>query len=142
MMRQLVITRPVLLVSTVLVLSGCSSSKYPRCIPVTGKVLLNKQPVAEAQVALHPRSGTLTTLPMAITNDKGEFTLTTFAAQDGAPEGEYIVTVELKQLVQQGEEKTRSGKNLLPPDYANPKKSSLNATVKPGGNDIVLELVR
>lgn len=133
----------VLLASTVLFLTGCGGSKYPPCIPVSGKVLLNRQPVAEAQVTFHPKNGTLTTLPMAITNEKGEFTLTTFTERDGAPEGEYVVTVELKQLVQQGEEKTRSGRNLLPADYANPKKSTLKATVKPGDNTPnILELVR
>lgn len=129
--------------STVLFMGGCGGSKYPLCIPVSGKVLLNKQPVAEAQVTFHPKNGTLTTLPMAITNEKGEFTLTTFTERDGAPEGDYVVTVELKQLVQQGEERTRSGRNLLPGVYANSKKSALKATVKPGNTaPIIVELVR
>ncbi|HQR41444.1 MAG TPA: hypothetical protein PLX97_02145 [Gemmatales bacterium] len=126
------------------IVAGCSSGpKRPACYPVNGKVFLNQQAVAEAQVTFHPKQGNSITLPIAITDGNGEFHLTTYSDRDGAPEGDYIVTVELKQLVQQGEEKTRSGKNLLPADYANITRSPLKATVKPGTNSgVILELKR
>lgn len=124
---------PVLLLF--LFLTGCSSSGgSATCYPLKGTVLYQKQPLEEAQITLHPVSGTITPLPTAITNKDGSFVVTTWSADDGAPEGDYTVTVTWKQLVLQGEEKTRSGKNLLPAIYSDPKRTPLKCKIQAGEN--------
>src|SRR5688500_9516347 len=74
---------------------GCGSAA--RCHPVRGRVLLGKVPIAEAKVVFHPLDGQLPggQRPQAFTDEHGRFTLMTERPGDGAPEGEYAITVEL-----------------------------------------------
>jgi hypothetical protein len=62
---------------------------------VTGEILVNGKPVRDAAIAFHPtkKSEGRVSTSRGITDSEGKFTLTTFVAGDGAPEGEYIVTV-------------------------------------------------
>lgn len=118
-----------------LLMAGCSSTPgRPACYPVKGTVQFQQQPLEEAQVTLHPVSGTITPLPTGITNRDGTFSITTWAANDGAPAGDYKVTVVWKQLVQQGEEKIRNGKNLLPAIYADPLRTPLKCSITTDAN--------
>lgn len=120
-----------------ILVAGCSGGPVrPVCFPVQGKVLFENQPLSEARLIFHPVRGELVPQPTAVTSPDGQFQLATWADKDGAPAGDYIVTVVYQQLVQQGEEKVRSGKNLLPVLYADPRKSPLRATVKEGSNTL------
>src|SRR5262249_10851529 len=62
--------------------------------PVLGKVLYKDQPVKGLLVTFHPKGkADLTThLPVGLTKEDGTFTLTT-GQKEGAPAGEYVVTV-------------------------------------------------
>lgn len=81
--------------------------------------------------------------PSAVTDEQGRFKLTTLKPNDGAPEGAYAVTVELRDLVLVAGEPIRNGRNLLPPKFADAKTTSLRYTVGPGANDAVMfELVK
>ena len=73
--------------------------------------------------------------PTAITKPDGMFELTTFHAGDGAPLGDYAITVELRALTTGGEEPTRSGPNTLPTKYAKPE-TGFKYTVIEGDNQI------
>lgn len=121
---------------------GCNSGPVrPVCQPVHGRLTFEKQPLAEAQLVFHPLNSSFVPLPTAMTRADGQFDVTTWADNDGAPLGEYLVTVEWKQLIQQGEEKVRSGKNMLPAIYADAKKSPLRCIIKEGDNTLpVFEL--
>lgn len=114
--------------AALLFLLGCSyGPALPVCYPVTGKVLLNNQPVAEAMVVLH-QVGVKTDsfpLPVAVTDAQGNFALTTLQTGDGAPVGDYVATVVRRQPMQSGDEINRSGANELPPKYAEPTTSGL-----------------
>jgi hypothetical protein len=82
---------------TLVVLAGCGGKKFPKAYPVKGKILVNSQPAKECQIALHrtsPGDPAFPATPSAVTDDKGEFQLTSYTSNDGAPEGEYIVTIE------------------------------------------------
>lgn len=117
------------------VLAGCSdSSSAPH--PVQGQVLLGDQPLAEAIVIFHPQQETLPgqPKPLGISDAEGKFQLTTLQSHDGAPAGEYRVTVELRQERFSGEELTRDGSNLLPAAYARPETTPFKATVSSGDN--------
>jgi len=74
------------------VLAGCGGgADRPAMVPVSGTVNYNGSPVEGATVTFasetSPRSST------GETDSSGKFRLTTFDTNDGAPAGEYIVTI-------------------------------------------------
>jgi hypothetical protein len=122
-------------------LAGCADGGPPR-YPVDGQVLYGGQALAEALVIFHPKRQTPPgqPKPTGITDGEGRFQLTTLQSHDGAPEGDYAITIELRELQQMGEEATRSGRNLLPHRYAKSDTSPLSCTVKRGPNEIALRI--
>ena len=83
-----------------LVLAGCGKSDFHRVYPVKGKILVDGQPAFECLIYLnrtfdddHPRRVT----PYALTDEQGEFQITSYITNDGAPEGEYVVTIEWRE---------------------------------------------
>ncbi len=93
---------------------------------VSGKVLKNGTGVANATVVFHANRTELGFMkPRAITKTDGSFELTTYKANDGAPFGEYEVSIE-QWLTDRPDEGPR---NRLPTALGNPAKSGLKATV-------------
>ena len=122
-------------------LVGCGGSHKAAVYPVAGTLTVSGQPAANAMVAFHPldQAGSQTTLPVASTGPDGTYRLTTYAAGDGAPVGEYAVTVvwpddsqphdECEDVVKHDRFKGR---------YADPAKSPWRVTVGPGTNEVPL----
>ena len=123
-----------------LLLSSCQ--RGVTAYPVRGQVLVGGKPAVGATVVFHPADAAdpRALRPAGVVQEDGSFTLRSYDPQtcptpmDGAPAGEYLVTV-----------------NWLPPDYAeyrnvlpdklngryvDPKTSGLRATVKPEPNDL------
>jgi hypothetical protein len=120
-----------------LLTAGCSpTSSLPACYPVKGRVLFEGNPIPEAQVTLHPVGHSIAVKPVAYTDAQGNFTLSTYGSNDGAPAGKYIITVQWRQLIQVGEEKTRAGKNQLPAHYASEKQSKLSCIIQECENEV------
>lgn len=96
----------------------------------------NRKPVAEAMVVLHPigNAPALTQKPMAFTDDNGQFAITTFERGDGAPCGDYQVTVVQRAPKLVGEELVREGPNQLPLRFSDPATSGISFTVVGGEN--------
>jgi hypothetical protein len=119
-------------------LSGCGGPMGPICAPVKGTVKYKGKPLAEAMVVLHRLGGDIegNQKPMATTDANGAFTLTTFNQNDGAPPGDYAITIELRAPKMVGEEIVRDGPNLLPPRYAKPESSGVKYTVVEGDNQV------
>lgn len=118
-------------------IAGCGSDAAgPVCHPVQGTVFYGGKPLAEGMVFFHPLdSAESTQRPIAVTDKNGRFELTTFQKGDGAPAGRYAITVELRELVDDGDDElVRKGRNLLPQKYQNPKTSGLQFTVGDGDN--------
>lgn len=115
-------------------LGGCGERIAP-VHPVRGQVLLDGLPLEGADVAFHPQVGEGRNLT-ATTNADGRFELTTHAPGDGAEAGKYGVSIQWRELVQEGDEASRAGKNLLPPRYADPATSQLEAEVREGTNEL------
>jgi hypothetical protein len=116
-------------------LVGCGGDGRPACHPVTGKVLVDGKPAVRAVVAFHPlapQADGQSYGPSTITGDDGGFRLTTFDAGDGAPAGEYAVTVVATYVVKGGQDVAVS--DLLGGRYADPKTTPLKVTVKEGDN--------
>ncbi len=122
-------------------LAGCGA-KGPELHPVTGKVLVNKKAAEHATVVLHPvnAAGPDTPRPRGKVAADGTFTLTTFIDGDGAPAGEYRVTVEQWLAGTRADDPPA---NRLPAKYAKPESSGLVAKVGPGTTELaVFELTR
>jgi hypothetical protein len=75
-------------------LAGCPSPAPLRVAiyPVEGRLFVSGLPAANAHLTFHPIDGSRVR-PVGRTGSDGTFTLTTFAPGDGAPAGEYVVTV-------------------------------------------------
>jgi hypothetical protein len=120
-----------LAVMTVLGCQGKSPQFESRpTVPVQGKVLINGKAEEGVQIFLHPNDSSQQGKPRGITDAEGRFCLRTYHDGDGAPAGEYVITVywpapyNPKMAVE----------DQLPPDrlgqrYMDPKRSTLRATV-------------
>jgi hypothetical protein len=108
--------------------------------PVRGKVFFEGSPAPNAVVTFHllnPQTKRFTRAGDALTEADGGFTLSTYTANDGAPEGEYAVTVVWWDPADAGGWPER---NLLPEHYGKPETTPFKAAVKAGANEVVLEL--
>lgn len=100
-MRQLCMSRPfrlarrIGLAVTVLTLASCGNERFTHKVyPVKGKIQVNGQPAKDCQVVLNPTYEDKHPIaPLGRTNDAGEFQITSYTPNDGAPEGQYVVTV-------------------------------------------------
>jgi hypothetical protein len=75
-------------------LAGCGSGRLAT-YPVKGKVLVDGEPAQGVHVAFYPKDtgGHSPYIPSGQTDENGEFVLSTFITGDGAPAGEYDVTL-------------------------------------------------
>ena len=127
---------PVLIVLALVVLCpACSSGRKP-VHPVRGRVLVNGKPATQAQVLFHPaQGGEAEPKPSGQTDEQGYFTLTSYARNDGAPEGDYAVTVTLFRVFRCGDQELVPY-NVLPQRYASRQTSQLRAAINKGSNEL------
>jgi hypothetical protein len=72
--------------------------------------------------------------PTGRTGENGSFALTTYEAYDGAPEGEYIITVDLRRRDPDAEGDVSH--SVLPARYLKPDTSPLRAQIRKRNNDL------
>jgi hypothetical protein len=120
----------------VLVSVSCAKSDRKPVFPVSGQVTLDGKPLAHAFVVLHPQgvTGADDVRPHAHADANGSFALTTYDSADGAPVGEYRITVEKYKPPKESDKGLPV--NLLPARYAKPETSSLTAHVQEGKNEL------
>lgn len=126
--------------------AGCqsqdTSNNRVKVYPVEGKLNVLGRPAGNAHVAFHhvdkDRIGGL--CPVGVTRPDGTFQLITYGGNDGAPEGEYVVTVIWPNESVSVDECCADPLNLdrLQGLYFDPAKSTLRATVRPERNEITL----
>jgi hypothetical protein len=122
-------------------IAGCGSSQSTDRLPVfpvVGKLVYDGRPLKGAFVILHPKSaahGKAAPRPHAQAAADGSFALTSYESSDGAPAGNYTVTVELRSLVSQGGDVT-AGPNTLPAKYSRAETSPLIVQIAEGRNDL------
>ena len=129
--------------------SGCSSRgpNIPETFAVSGKVIYNGKPLADAEVGFTSKLDNKDVKPArGTTNKAGEFTLTTYIDSQhevkGATPGEFVVTVQkpetkdsVELMKQFQENPAMVPKSLIPDKYVNVGESPLTATVTKGGTN-------
>ncbi|MGA2031269.1 MAG: hypothetical protein ABSG68_03345 [Thermoguttaceae bacterium] len=120
-------------------LAGCSRAPARLPVqPVEGQVLWNGKPLAGAAVVFYPQGWQTdgsTRAPRAQTGSDGKFHIGTYDKGDGAPEGQYLVTVVHFPMVPRGSDVV-PGPNVLPKKYASPKTTDLHVQVTKGTNTL------
>jgi hypothetical protein len=116
---------------------GCGSgeSRVP-VQPVRGQVLLEGKPVPHAHVVLHPVQQADATLPrpQAKVNADGSFAVSTYEHGDGAPPGEYAVTVQCWLASAKNPEAPPV--NHLPVRYSRAASSGLRVQIREGDTQL------
>jgi len=130
--------------------AGCGGDPSRIAVfPVEGTVVSAGKPAAKAIVVFHPANpgaatkdgpgGTIATE----TDDQGKYRLSTYEADDGAPAGDYVVTVRPGggSSVEDGDGVVRRATPTRAlAKYAEPATSPFKATIKPGDNHFDFEL--
>jgi hypothetical protein len=115
------------------VCTSCGQSDRPPLFQVQGEVYYQGKPAEGASVFFLPvNTANLPAsegVPHGVVGADGTFRIGTFAAADGAPAGEYAVTVIWETQPASRDEEAR---NLLPRRYASPATSGLRARVAEG----------
>jgi hypothetical protein len=97
--------------------------------PVTGKMLVDGAPAEGASVILHPADPRMEIRPRGAVGPDGTFKLTTYLPGDGAPAGDYRITVEWRKLVETPQGEPMPGPNLLPAEWSKPETTIHKVTV-------------
>ncbi len=109
--------------------------------PVEGKVIYKGQPLDGALVSFHPKGQTdfRTVSSVGYTKNDGTFTLTT-GPKDGAPAGEYVVTITCSREVKRAGNGISTSlpetEDTLQGAYSNRDRSQIHVTVKSGKNKL------
>jgi hypothetical protein len=112
-----------------------------RVYPAQGKATFAGKPIPEATIFLHPIGPRPLHIPRprAVVGPDGTFVLGTYRKDDGAPPGDYQVTV---QWFHKARGHTLPA-NVLPPRYASPGTSGLTVRIGKGENQLPpLQLTR
>jgi len=124
-----------------IVVSGCmENSSFKPIVPVfpaSGKILYQGKPLAGIILIFHPADVNQKIKSQATTGEDGKFVATTFKTADGAPEGDYTITLTVSSNESDSaredaaiERKSRKeGQVRFPPKYQNPATSSLKVKV-------------
>jgi hypothetical protein len=124
--------------------SGCSKSEPGELavFHVHGQITLAGKPAAGAQVVFHSKDGVQRfPAPRATSDREGNYEVTTYRQADGAPEGQYVVTAELRSMTKKDGEFV-PGPSVLPLVYGNPKTTTLTAKVESRDNEVPIRIVR
>jgi hypothetical protein len=121
-------------------LAGCGrqESSIP-VYPVSGTVKFQGEPASGAFLVFHPRSPggnpDETIRPSAQVKTDGSFRLTSFDEGDGAPAGNYAVTIQWNKLVKDGGD-VKAGPNVVPAAYSKVETTPLIISVKESENQL------
>jgi hypothetical protein len=121
-------------------MAGCGKTESVRVAvhPVSGRLLVNGKPAERAVVSLNPSKPfpdpTLgSVLPYGLVQADGTFSIGTYTTDDGAPVGEYTVTVVWPTITIEGGEEI-FGQDRLRKAFENPKQPATKFAVKDGEN--------
>jgi hypothetical protein len=138
------IMRFLAVVFVVLSLAGCGGKVDPSHVSVSGKVTLNGEALAGAQITFIPLGKTQGIGAQARTGADGRYQLTDRRGQPGAAPGNYKVTIS-KRVMPNGSDVPADdptppiespAREKLPTIYSNTARTTLKADIPPQGGDI------
>jgi hypothetical protein len=111
---------------------ACGSG--PTLVRARGKVFFDKRPAVNAVVFFHPVGAKSSTAlrPTGRVGADGTFQLMSLRPDDGAPPGDYLVSVVWRSPAKRGDDDT----SLLPLRYMNPTTSGLKARIQAGAAEL------
>ena len=114
--------------------------------PAKGKVLVDGQPLAGVLVVFYPEApfaDTKADYPRGATGEDGSFVISTYREGDGAPAGQYGVSVVVRGNVDEdGGLMAKRKPNPLGDRYKDPQKSGLAVSIAESANELTpFELV-
>lgn len=119
-------------------LAGCSPKNSLELYPVHGKVMADKKPAVGALITFYAASSDLKLekAPSANVKPDGSFVIGTLKPEDGAPAGDYTITIIW--LPSDAAASIARGilPNRLPSQYGDPFKSGLKVQVKKQANEL------
>jgi hypothetical protein len=139
-----VFTARLLIVAFLCVLSvSCSNEKRivkKPVFPISGTLTVNQKPADQAKVIFYPANVAEQKeewpfgYPNAMTDAEGNFKITTYGKDDGAPEGDYLV------LVSWNEGSGENVKDRLKNKYSDPKSAKQKVQVKADNPPLQIKL--
>jgi hypothetical protein len=129
--------RIALLLALCLCCSACGEPDYQEVPihPAAGKITVGGKPAFGAVVVFHPQGDvgmSKGNKPFAAVAEDGSFQATTYVTGDGAPAGDYVVTV----IWPQDPHARGPSPDRLRGRYATPEKSDLKVTIGEGENNL------
>lgn len=121
-----------------LLLTGCSANDGRVAVyPVTGKVTVGGEVPEGALVVLNPTGGKGSTehSPSGKVRKDGSFRLTTYDADDGAPAGQYVATIQWNKVLKKGNDYV-TGPNAISGEYGKKESSPWKITVEAKPNEL------
>lgn len=117
---------------------GCAKGPPRPIYPVRGQFLFEGRPMAGAFIVFHPLDDAdpRAVRPRAHADAEGRFVLTTYSTGDGAPAGDYAVTVQWPVARPGGGDHEDDPPDRLRGRYSDPKTSGLKARVEAKANDL------
>lgn len=120
-------------------LSGCSGGKEPweTTYPVSGVVTYNGKPVANADISFFPEDQSFPDVvrPKAKSGEDGTFVISTFGGGDGAPAGNYKVTI-VRHEIAVSKDTIVAKPNDLPNKYSKRDTTDLAVQVEASPNNL------
>jgi hypothetical protein len=121
--------------------SGCGNRKS--VYPVQGKIVdARGKSVPGATIIFCPAENVYDNAnkPAGLSDQQGNFTLATYTQNDGAPAGEYVVTVEWSTGPKNPDKPRQAPPDRLGGKFSDPNKSPLRATIIKGKNTVEIQL--
>jgi hypothetical protein len=131
------------LASLVVLMPSCSKDHQKATYPVHGRVVdADNQPAAGALIIFHPVEPDPNDLnkPRAYVEADGSFALTTHTKGDGAPEGEYLVSIEWPPPRTNPFAGKEQGQDRLQGRYRDPKTTGLRFRVEKQADNVLPEI--
>ena len=131
--RRLMLAAMVLM--SAIACQGCGGEDWhAETYPAHGRITINGQPPAGAVIELHAtghRPDERNSRPWAVVQEDGTYVLSTYETGDGAPAGQYALTLRWSPDVTQP-----SLVDRLSGAYANPERSPYSVTISEGDNEL------
>lgn len=115
---------------------GADTPDRPQPVPASGQILLGNKPLAGATVTFLALDGQVSC--RGLTDDQGEFVLSTYDPNDGAPAGKYkvVISIDEFEITPEGKPVPKAVKRSGPPvpgKYSRPADTPLSAEITPTG---------